>query len=562
MSALLSFPAESMPVSQFHAPLLPKAHSMHRADAAGRSHNARPLRHNAMHEIYACVVASTYTSDPHAAGRRADSVRIITGNILPQSHRPTEPGPSCWQRQQQSPSSVRLRYHLPSLPYHALNMHRDLALPFDVLDAIVDTLAVDDTPMFTNLKPFSLTCKSLLHSCRKHIFKTIIIGLPIPTEGTIEDEPDDNWSKRDSKSGVIPPSRLCRLMSAQPQLSEYVRDFKYGINGDPSTYSAANPDISPVLRRFTLLQSLTLGVEHGSGHDGMVKWADIPRPIQDSVRFLIRLQTLTSLTLRNQIIPLFQIKIAANLHCLHIYNVVFEEENGSINLPDCTQPLSLHEYSTGNICADITSTVLNARLPDNRYIFDFSELWHLRAEVYAFPDHLDAVDDVISRTTQLKTLSLLMHTARGSFAPFFGIKGLAASLNTLTRIAIHRRSPLSVRWSIPPLFGIYTGFRAIRRTPNMLEEIVLTQRLCFDALCDPRDSDLRKLDAVLGSAAWPCLRKVCIIFYTNSQASGGDHDDPDMRDVETVLRQHHFPTLSSSGTVSFSITISRNLIIL
>ena len=85
------------------------------------------------------------------------------------------------------------------------------ALPFDVLEAIVNTLAADDTVKLPNVKTFSLTCKSLLHCCRKQIFKTIIIGLPIPMEIFDEYEADVDWTMHDSTAREIPPSRLCWL---------------------------------------------------------------------------------------------------------------------------------------------------------------------------------------------------------------------------------------------------------------------------------------------------------------------------------------------------------------
>ncbi|KJA16462.1 hypothetical protein HYPSUDRAFT_293388 [Hypholoma sublateritium FD-334 SS-4] len=283
-------------------------------------------------------------------------------------------------------------------------------LPFDVLEKIIDTIGADDTPMSNNLKPFSLTCKSLLHSCRKHIFKTIIIGLPVRMDDIDEDELDDD---RDLVSREIPPSRLCWLMSTQPQFSEYVRVFKFGVSGDPSTYCIDNPDFSRVLRRFTQLQSFTLDVQYDSGHEeNVVEWADIPRPIQDTILFLVRLPTLTSLTMRNQRIPLFRIELADNLHCLRIDDVAIpEEENGPMSFSDRIEPIVLHEYSAGYSCVDTTSAILKAGLPDNRDAFDFSELRHLRADIYSFPEDVDAARDVISRTAQLRTLALTSEAA-------------------------------------------------------------------------------------------------------------------------------------------------------
>ena len=328
--------------------------------------------------------------------------------------------------------------HCLSPLYQALNMSQYPALPFDVLEKIIDTLADEDTPTFSNLKTFSLTSKSLLHSCRKHIFKTIIIGLPVPMDNIDEEDSDDDCIDRE-----ISPSRLCWLMSARPQLSEYVRVFKFGINCDPWTYHIVDSEFAPVLQRFTQLQSLTLDVKYYRGRPrDVTTWADIPPPIQKSVLFLIRLQTLTALTLRYHEFPLFKIEIAANLRCLHIDNVtIFEGEDAPINLlSNCVQPIFLHEYSMGYSCADTTTAILNAMLLNNRHMFEFSELWHLQAEIYSSPEDSDVAHNVVSKTSQLRTLDLTSE-----------VVPLHPSIQQRVNISPHRSSyqssvPCSILW--------------------------------------------------------------------------------------------------------------------
>lgn len=286
-------------------------------------------------------------------------------------------------------------------------------LPFDILEGVIDTLAADDTPTFTHLKSFSLTCKSLLHSCRKHIFKTIIVGLPVPMDDINEDDADDNRSSSDAKRTEIPPERLCWLISVQPQLSEYVRVLKLGIAREHDQ----SLDIAQVLRCFRRLQSLTLDTEHDFGPEYMTKWSRIPHELQQSVLFLIERETLTALTLRSHCkFPLFQAKLSVNLHCLHIENLtIFEEGDGAVSLSHHVEPIFLRRYSIGYSGAGATTAILGARLADGRHIFDFSELRHLRAEICYFPEaalDLAAAHDVIRRTTQLRTLSLKSEVAR------------------------------------------------------------------------------------------------------------------------------------------------------
>ena len=163
---------------------------------------------------------------------------------------------------------------------------------------------------------------------------------------------------------------------------------------------------------------------------------------------------------------------------------------------------------------------------------------------------------ILQFSGELTYLLIVVHISHVSLVPFFG--GLTASLLSLTRITINRRCPIG--WPITPLAGLSTGFEAICHFPTALEEIYLTDRLFFDDLCQP-GRELRKLDTVLGSSAWSRLTKVCIRFDTNVKSNRRDYwrREPDVRDVETTLRQDHFSNLSSRETVSFSITISRHL---
>lgn len=283
------------------------------------------------------------------------------------------------------------------------------ALPFDVLEAIVDALAADDTPMLTNVKTFSLACKALLHCCRKHVFKTIVVGFsPAPSlmDNIDDDDPGNNLSSYDAMSREILPSCLCRLISMQPQLSDYVRVLKLGISRDAWRHWEES-DFAQVLQRFSRLQSLTLDMEYDSEYETMVEWIDIPHPIRNSFLFLIRLETLTSLTLRSLFFPFFQVEVGINLRCLHIDDVAFfEEENGVVKLSHYVQPILLHQFSMGCLDADTMDNILNARLPDNRRIFDFSELHHLRAAFYIAPEDVDKVREIINKTILLRTLSL------------------------------------------------------------------------------------------------------------------------------------------------------------
>ena len=143
-------------------------------------------------------------------------------------------------------------------------------------------------------------------------------------------------------------------------------------------------------------------------------------------------------------------------------------------------------------------------------------------------------------------------------------RSLVPLLSSLTRISIRRHSSFGTRHSITPLSALSTGFEAIRHFPNVLEEIALTEQFFFEDLCLPEcklmecelmGCELSRLDSVLGSSAWPRLRKVCIRFDTDSRASFWVDSKPSVRDMETLICRVYFPILSSHERIFFNSNI-------
>lgn len=137
-----------------------------------------------------------------------------------------------------------------------------------------------------------------------------------------------------------------------------------------------------------------------------------------------------------------------------------------------------------------------------------------------------------------------------SLVPLFG--DLAAS--TLKRVTICIPH-LQMHYTLLP--ELAAGFEAMCRYPNVLEEVYFTEQFRMNRLYDPAP-ELKQLDIVLGSSAWPCLRKVCITIDTDrsSHLNYIHYGDLDVHDIETSLRQSHFPVLSARETILFSVVVN------
>lgn len=105
-------------------------------------------------------------------------------------------------------------------------------------------------------------------------------------------------------------------------------------------------------------------------------------------------------------------------------------------------------------------------------------------------------------------------------------------------------------WNGTPMAGLNDGLEAMSRFPNVLEELTYSERLLLEDLQYSGGAELEKLDATLGSHKWPCLKAVSLGFTVHHR-----HGPASAKQVETALRQQHFPILSGREKVSLSFLL-------
>ncbi|KJA16461.1 hypothetical protein HYPSUDRAFT_47380 [Hypholoma sublateritium FD-334 SS-4] len=421
-------------------------------------------------------------------------------------------------------------------------MPQGSAIPFDILEDIIDILAADDDKNSTFLKPCALICRSLLHRSRRHIFRTITVGLPT------------DLTEKQPKLFPQMPSRLCRLMSHTPVIADYVRVLKIGV-GSGEKYYAESRKLPATLRQFKHIESLMLSARCAPRNEGikLLDWTNVRPSLQHSILSLIQLGTLKSLILWKLIFPIFQVKLGVNVRALRIADVDFFErdDQGPQAGPEpqnTVQPIQLHDYCMANNCGAQSAVLLEATRPNGRPIFDFSHLRCLVAE-WHLPGDFDVLQNITNKTTHLTTLCLTIksYTATTSLGVFLG--GLSdMTLKTLKKITIYRQ--VASEWDDTPMADLTDGLETMSRFPNVLEQLVYCEQLLAEHLQHNLGAELEKLDATLGSCKWPCLNTVSLgftILYRGGPASA--------RQVEAALRQKHFPVLNAREKVSLSIEI-------
>lgn len=282
--------------------------------------------------------------------------------------------------------------------YQIPDMSQGLSIPFDILENIIDILAADDDTNLTFLKPCALICRSLLHCSRKHIFRTIIIGLPT----NLTDERPKLFSQM--------PSRLSRLMSRTPEIADYVRVLKIGVDTGEKYYAKCR-QLPSTLRRFKHVESLTLSARSASRTISVkiLDWTDVRPPMQNAILSIIQLRTLKTLILWKIIFPILQVKVGVNVRALHTADVDFFEldDDGSQagpEPPNAVQPIQLHTYSMGYDCGAQSTILLEAKRSDGRPVFDFSHLRELHVECHSLPRDFDVMQNIINETAHLTTL--------------------------------------------------------------------------------------------------------------------------------------------------------------
>ena len=136
--------------------------------------------------------------------------------------------------------------------------------PLEIEETILNFLAEEDEG-HSALKTCSLVCQAFLHICRKHIFRSIVLGSST-THRAFE-----------------------RLLRETPEIADYIRRFDYNVR----TTDLSSPFIEDSLKRISKLEFLVIWHHYWRTFD----WSN--NPIRPALLRLLHLPTLTRFEVSN-----------------------------------------------------------------------------------------------------------------------------------------------------------------------------------------------------------------------------------------------------------------------
>ena len=248
-------------------------------------------------------------------------------------------------------------------------------LPLDILLYIIDLLAED----VNSLRILSLTCKSMVPLCRKHLFSYLSLAShPLKILKRFND-----------------------LHSTNPDIARYVRRLDY---------IACIPVFTEELKFLHIL------TEHSSLQRIRLRslrsswpWNNLPNSLRSSLISLIQLPTVFHLDIEDlNGFPATALSGCSNLIDLWLRNLEFSppEVNQVISRSKVPTPVSLHirgprEASSYDFAAFLSSASLHTGGP----IVDFSRLQKAEFDVSS-RDDIDHVNKLITATTRLEYFSI------------------------------------------------------------------------------------------------------------------------------------------------------------
>ena len=269
-------------------------------------------------------------------------------------------------------------------------------IPLDIIETIVDILINShpsddsDTTGLQDVKAFSLTCKSFLPFCRKHIFSSIQIKMENRTWASI---------------GMPTGEAFEQLLSETPAIAKYVRQLTIHIIQESHSWPSYAFDRVP--RQLTRLQSLKVSIWRHSRTSS--DWNDLSSSIQCSILNLIHLPTLSHLGLTGiGNFPISNLITCANLKHLSIEDLHIatgHDEVASSSLQNSMQLQALDIQISGSE----TLGLLAARCPDGRSVLDFTVLEKISISFdldFAWRDAAGPTQEIFRKAQRLTDMRL------------------------------------------------------------------------------------------------------------------------------------------------------------
>ncbi|KIM43732.1 hypothetical protein M413DRAFT_387613 [Hebeloma cylindrosporum] len=386
-------------------------------------------------------------------------------------------------------------------------------LPLEIEQTILDLLAEDDQH-HSALKACSLACQAFLPTCRKHIFKIIVI--------------------KDHNAEAFE-----RLVHKRPEIADYIRDLDYTIGATGLTSLAS---IQESLKRISKLQFLAIRRSHVSL---MPEFDWNNNPIRPALLHLLHLPTLVHFKVTNfSNFILSDLAPCVNLKYLHIdlHTSGAAETTFPESLP--ARPIQLNGFTAEWRSVALVTQLFRARLPDGQPLIDFGSLSKIKVTLESSHEG-EALQELFRGCRNLAEVDISFWECwdvTPSLADMLG-----PSMQTLKHLIVNTEVE-DVRQD--PLFGIPSELEKMR-TQNVIESVTIGVMVGTDPDFHQGD-DWGRLDEALTTTGWFSLKRVSLnILIVRYSSRDNDLDVALRKFLET-----QFPRLSTSNSVLFELKVT------
>ncbi|KIM44044.1 hypothetical protein M413DRAFT_25530 [Hebeloma cylindrosporum] len=377
------------------------------------------------------------------------------------------------------------------------------SLPFDILQGIVQALSAPKTIDRATLFKLSMTCRSLLPVCRKHIFSAISLQ---PRSFDVDD-PAKKPQVPNQNQLRISITNMELLTTSSPSIIDWVRSLHLEI----SIANVHDAGLVHLLDKVHFLEKFLLS-NLPSPPDGPLLWTKFPNTLQVALSRVIKLKSVSYLTLSNLgIIPLSLILPLSNVTHLGVFSSGFSLSSPNHEWGLNTAPASLKSFCIQRGFSSVLP-LLETRYPNGSPAVDLSDLTLFSLEPESdLEEHAAAT--FLEKLTSLQTLDMS--------SPGAG-RGYLSIPNILKRIHPQSAETLKVLWfqtnfgNIYPLSDIESlPTTVLKSMPKMgsILKIAITINVISPAKEEVLIKDFSELDTLLASPQYASLQVVYIFLY-------------------------------------------------
>ncbi|KAF8808939.1 hypothetical protein BYT27DRAFT_7188471 [Phlegmacium glaucopus] len=357
------------------------------------------------------------------------------------------------------------------------------SLPYDIVEHIIDVLAAEGD--LTPVKNAALASSSILHLCRKHIFRTITFN---------------------HGHGLL-KQRFISLLANNPDIVQYIRELSYEMHHHDAQLWPLLPNL---LQTISHLECLRIRGAL-SNPEGKLDWIDMDPLLRSALLRLMYLPTLTHLDIeRVRNLPISALALCINIERLDIRYVTvtpFEDlgSNTTPSLQSSQTPRILHFRNDSSQTA--VGRLLQARWRDGRSVLDFTHLKRLFLDFDMFED-VQVTQELFENVKHLEELLINVQVNTQSLA---GLSEMISS-NARNLRSLEVMSVFKSRRSHALMIGLCEELEALTGN-NVLQFLKIT--FVMDG-CESRtlvETAFGRLEEVLMDPGWSALKCVSIEIH-------------------------------------------------